>query len=88
MSLKADRLSQISRNAKRFGRAAETALRKIDAAEKEIATNREKVDRYFSDTFCWAFLYELPYVQLLILLMSAHGILEEFAESIRGAENP
>ena len=88
MNAKSKELSQLARDARRLGRAAEVAIRKIEGAEKEIAANRGKVERYFSDDFCWAFLYELPYLQLLILLMAALGMIDEFLQTVKNAENP
>lgn len=88
MNAKPKELSQLAKNAKRFSRAAEASIKKIEAAEKEIAANRDKVERYFSNTFSWAYLYELPYLQLLILLMAALGMIDEFLQTVRNAENP
>jgi hypothetical protein len=88
MSVKTKKSSQLATNAKRFGRAAEATINKIEKAEKEFAAIRVKVERHFSDSFAWAFLYELPYVQLLILLMAALGILDEFVQSVNSAVNP
>lgn len=88
MNAKPKELSQLAKNAKRLGRAAEAATKKIEEAEKEIAANRDKLERDFGDSFSWAFLYELPYVQLLILLMAALGMLDEYVQTVKSAENP
>ncbi len=88
MNAKPKELSQLAKNAKRLGRAAEATTKKIEEAEKGIAANRGKLERHFSDSFCWAFLYELPYVQLLILLMAALGMIDEFVQMVKNAENP
>ena len=81
-------MNQLARDAKRLGRAAEAAIKKIEAAAKEIAASRGKVERHLSDSFSWAFLHEPSYLQLLILLMAALGMIDEFLETAKNADNP
>lgn len=82
------RLEQFSGHAKRLVRGSEKMLQAAEQLEREVADNSKKVERYLSNEFSWSFLYELPQMQLCVLLLAALGQLDKFANAIKDSPDP